>query len=257
MNRWGGQIHVSVPSCLTRLLVVAGIAGLTGMLVGCTSATRLGPPVTEPVVVRQIRQTITIDGDIDDWPDRPTVRIARSDPPPEGARARIGFGWDETHLYVAFIVSDLNLVSTETRRDARGLRDDGVMLLIDTLADHKDHWRGDDIFYRVNLTGTVVDARGLRDKSPNTTWDGGMKHAVTLQGTLNNNKDVDTGYIIEMAVPWTDIGITKPMPGKAAVGVNMVVYTRGAQEEDFGFYDWAKGPGLLRPDTFGKIVLSK
>ena len=248
---------MSVSSCLTRLLVVAGITGLTGVLGGCTSATRLGPPVTEPVVVPKTTQPITIDGKIEDWTTSAVVRIARSDPPAEGARTKVAFCWDDVFLYVAFIVSDLNLVSTETRRDARDLRDDGVMLLIDTRADHKDDWQGDDIFYRVNLTGTVVDARGLRDKSPNTTWDGGMKHAVTLQGTLNNNKDVDTGYIVEMAIPWTDIGITRPTPGKTAVGINMVVYTRGPQEEDFGFYDWAKGPGLLRPDTFGKIVLSK
>jgi hypothetical protein len=131
------------------------------------------------------------------------------------------------------------------------------MLLIDTQGDHSPDWQGDDIFYRVNLTGAVVDARGLLNKAPNVTWDGGMRHAVTLQGTLNNDEDVDTGYIVEMAIPWTDIGISKPLSGKTTLGVNMVVYVRGPQEEDFGSYDWAKGPGLLRPDSFGRILLSK
>jgi hypothetical protein len=36
----------------------------------------------------------------------------------------------------------------------------------------------------------------------------GVQHQVSIDGTLNNNNDTDTGFIIEFKIPWTAIGGT-------------------------------------------------
>ena len=42
-------------------------------------------------------------------------------------------------------------------------------------------------------------------------WDyPGMRSAVTLQGTLNNDTDVDQGWTVEIALPWAGLGL---LPG--------------------------------------------
>src|SRR2546427_318228 len=112
----------------------------------------------------------------------------------------------------------------------------------------------DDYQFLVNLNNAQGDQRGTgsgKDPAWNATW----ASTVSLQGTLNNNGDTDSGYIIEMAIPWSQIGVT-PSSG-TRLGVDLVVDDSDAGGT-YEAFDWAKiAPGSLgQPSLWKQIQLT-
>lgn len=138
--------------------------------------------------------------------------------------------WDDENLYVGFWVEEPFVVATLTERDSPVYEDNDVELFI----------AGKDAYYEleVNALGTVYEVlfiwedayekagysrlpefqrnlpgvrlfpgvgfshpRGQRIGFWN--WDfPGLKSAVHVDGTLNNNQDRDRGWTVELALPW-------------------------------------------------------
>lgn len=55
-------------------------------------------------------------------------------------------------------------------------------------------------------------SRGSVDCKSNSKWNGNAKIEVRLFGSLNDLKDIDTGYNVEMAISWEELDI-KPHSG--------------------------------------------
>lgn len=137
--------------------------------------------------------------------------------------------WDKDSLYFRFDVKDADLWSTQTERDDKLLYlDDMCEVLLDPRRDCSDLWLDDDIIYHVNLLGTVKDDRGEVDGGQDIGWNGNARCTVALDGTLNDSDDIDTGYAIEIAIPWTEIGRT---PSKGLeINVNYGCGDRDSEE---------------------------
>lgn len=137
--------------------------------------------------------------------------------------------WDEDSLYFRFDVKDADLWSTQTERDDQLLYlDDMCEILLDPRRDGGELWLDDDIIYHVNLLGTVKDDRGEVDGGQDIEWNGNAGFTVALDGTLNDSDDIDTGYTIEIAIPWTEIGKT---PSKGLrINVNYGCGDRDSEE---------------------------
>lgn len=116
--------------------------------------------------------------------------------------------WDEDSLYFRFDVEDSNLWATQTNHDDTLLYlDDMCEILLDPRNDKGKEWLEDDIIYHVNLLGTIKDDRGEKDGGQDVAWNGRARTTVFLRGTLNNNSDIDDGYVVEIAVPWSEIAV--------------------------------------------------
>lgn len=116
--------------------------------------------------------------------------------------------WDEDSLYFRFDVKDCNLWATQTNRDDTLLfLDDMCEVLLDPRNDRGEQWLEDDIIYHVNLLGTIKDDRGKIGGGQNVEWNGRARSSVFLRGTLNDNVDIDDGYVVEIAIPWSEIGV--------------------------------------------------
>ncbi|MGD0110953.1 MAG: sugar-binding protein, partial [Armatimonadota bacterium] len=75
----------------------------------------------------------------------------------------------------------------------------------------------------------------LRDASgrwrPDPSWITGtqtVKYAVSIEGTLNNPADVDTGYTVECAIPWKFLGGEAPVSKE--IGFNVICWQQGENE---------------------------
>jgi hypothetical protein len=140
--------------------------------------------------------------------------------------------WDDTHLYVGYWVEEPFVTATLTERDAPIYQDNDVELFI----------AGKDGYYEleINALGTIYEvfflweeaywrkgyaampefaanAPGRRpfngvafDKHPRGVrlgfweWDfPGLQVGVWIDGTLNDNRDRDRGWTVEVALPWT------------------------------------------------------
>lgn len=149
-------------------------------------------------------------------------------------KTQVALSWDEDNLYVAYWVEEPNLQASLTERDAPIYRDNDVELFI----------AGKDAYYEfeINTYGTIYEVFFIWDEAfeksgyaalpefdrqaekvrtfygvgyknhPRGTrtgywnWDfPGLKSAVQYQGTLNDSTDIDQGWTVELALPWSSM----------------------------------------------------
>jgi hypothetical protein len=201
----------------------------------------------EPLAVGRATTPITVDGVLNDWTGASAVQFSgRSN----GATTYLA--WDATNLYVAFEVTDTQLSALQTTRDSGNLwQDDAVEVYIDTRNDRATAMQPDDYQFLVNLNNGQVDLRGT-GTGKDVSWNGTWASAVRLQGTLNSHGDSDTGYTVEIAIPWTQIGVT-PVTGMV-LGIDLVVDDSDpASATPYQTFDWAR----IAPNPYAQPSLWK
>lgn len=125
--------------------------------------------------------------------------------------------YDDANIYALFVCSDPDVFALHEGRDAMLWESDCVELFF--LPD-----AGSPIYYEFEVSprNDVFDARivnsgsgGFRRWAP--AWNCGIQTAVTVRGTLNDWRDTDAGYTVEIAIPiaaFEDANGTKPLKGQ-------------------------------------------
>ena len=189
---------------------------------------------------------------IDGKPDEPLWKnAARSEPFRDlvhGTKThydtRAAVRWDDEYLYVAYWIEEPDVKATLTERDAPIYRDNDVELFIAgadgyyefeinayaTIYEVLFFW--DDAFQRngyasmpefnrtdplarpFNGVGFKTHPRGKRIGF--WSWDfPGLKKAVHVDGTLNDSRDKDIGWTVELALPWKGLSILARGDGRS------------------------------------------
>lgn len=176
--------------------------------------------------------------------------LSSQDPRRSDNRVMVKTLWDMKNLYIAYRVWDHDLRAKVTSRDGPGLsRDDIVEFLIDPHNKKDSCWGPEDIIYHINLLGETKDDRGTEDCRSDATWNGNARFTVLLSGSINDSTDVDTGYTVEVAVPWGELGI---VPSEnATLGIDFGNGDSGI------FFDWVGAWPFRSPYAFGDLVLKK
>lgn len=150
-----------------------------------------------------------IDGLLDDtaWRDAPWsaefVDIEGDLRPAPAWPTRMKMAWDDTHLYIAGHMAEPDLWATLVDRDAVIYHDDDFEVFLDPDGDNHLYYE-----LEVNALNTVWDLlliKPYRDGGPAVNaWDiAGLRTAVHCDGTLNTPSDTDTGWTVEIAIPWS------------------------------------------------------
>jgi hypothetical protein len=151
---------------------------------------------------------IQVDGKTDEkaWQAAPWtgdfVDIEGDAKPKPRFRTRAKMLWDENFFYIAAELEEPHVSGTLTQRDAVIFYDNDFEVFIDPNGDNHEYYE-----IEINALNTVWDlflAIPYKDAGQAlNTWDiAGMKTAVRIQGTLNDPRDMDTGWSVEMALPW-------------------------------------------------------
>jgi chitodextrinase len=216
-------------------------AGNTSALSATASATTPGATSTT-YDAAYVTTPLTIDGGLADWGSIPGVTLADASgrtPSSLDNQAVVRLAWDATYLYAAYTVTDTELQAAVTTADSGALyKDDAIELYIDTLNNDGAQMQVDDYQFLVSVAGQLTDERGT-GSGKDLSWDGaGSRQAVVRTGTLNGGTlGTDSGYVIELAIRWADLGVSSPA-GKT-VGIELAVDDRddnGATNQSF---DWA------------------
>ena len=178
--------------------------------------------VQEPREVACVRASapVRVDGVADEaawdhavWTE-PFVDIRGDDGPAPGLATRARLLWDDQYLYVHADMAAPHLWATLRERDDTIWHDDDFEVFLDPDGDGLDYYE-----VEVNALGTVLDLfldrpYAQRGKA-NLGWNlPGLQVGVHLRGTLNDPSDLDEGWSVEMAIPWTDLRA----PGADAFG---------------------------------------
>ncbi len=170
------------------------------------SASRTGSSLGELVLhVPHLPGSITLDGDTDDpgWTQPPGP--ARTGPflMPDGSEARpysnTRLVWGDGHLYLALYAADEDIETRTTQAD-------GPLWLDDS---YRVTFEGPGVQYviEVSPTGVVTDAIRRAGGGYDYSWSSGVHVSPERDGTVNDPRDMDEEWVIEMAVPFESLGM--------------------------------------------------
>lgn len=169
---------------------------------------RIESIVPEHYVAYRTAGPLEIDGRLDEpsWQRAAWTRyfadIEGRDRPEPRFHTRAKVLWDDEFLYVAADLEEPDVWATLTQRDAVIYHDNDFEVFIDPDGDTHQYYE-----FEINAHGTAWDlllVRPYRDGGPyvNAWQISGLLSAVHVWGTLNDARDVDQGWSVELAFPW-------------------------------------------------------
>ncbi|MFN0053803.1 MAG: sugar-binding protein [Planctomycetales bacterium] len=117
-------------------------------------------------------------------------------------RTRAKMTWDADFFYVAAEMEEPHVWGTLTKHDAVIFHDNDFELFIDPDGDNHEYYE-----FEINALNTGWDLflpRPYKDggRAENRWEIPGLKTAIGVAGTLNDPSDTDTGWCVEIAIPW-------------------------------------------------------
>jgi len=146
--------------------------------------------------------------------------------------------WDNKFLYFAFDCADTNIVSPNRERDDHVYSDDCVEMFILPEFRSRTYWE-----LVIGPSGSIFDSIqskkyyqwGFTGRKEETIQ--GLRTGIELRGTLNQQDDVDQGYSVEVAFPFSELpGYSRTVPQAGHRLHFMLVRLDRQSEEQFGTY---------------------
>jgi hypothetical protein len=198
------------------LRLFCGIIVATGFFVALAAEPKRYTCVRASAAVR-------IDGKLDDaawrraaWTDW-FVDIEGPAKPKPRFRTRAKMLWDDNYFYVAAELEEPDIWATLTRHDSVIFHDNDFEVFLNPTGDTRNYFE-----FEINALNTGWDLflnkpYRLGGKADNGWEIPGLRTAVAINGTLNDSKDKDRGWTVEIAFPWEAFrdrsGVGRPMPG--------------------------------------------
>ncbi len=206
-----------------RALGVSSSVGWVMALVGCAThgpaTDRPLPPDHPRVYTADHTSTpIVVDGLLDEpawqrasW-TADFIDIEGDTKPTPRHRSRAKMCWDDEYFYVAAELDEPDLWGVLTDRDAIIYHDNDFEIFIDPDGDRCEYDE-----YEINVLGTEMDLRMSRPYrnggNYDLTWDfEGVRSAIALRGTVNDPSNRDSGWTVEVAIPWSSMADTANVP---------------------------------------------
>lgn len=157
---------------------------------------------------------IQVDGVLDEW-ELP-IDIKHTSDLPYQNKVNCGLYWDVTYLYVAFKVSDYQLCVNESKdNNPRLYLSDAVEIYLDSKNDSQEKMDLNDYQLLISLTGDKTIFKGDKQQMQHGSQVPKDHEATNIiihtksviYGSINNSTDIDSGYQVEIAIPWSAVGI--------------------------------------------------
>ena len=192
---------------------------------------------------------LQIDGRLDDasWRKAPWtgwfVDIEGARKPGPRLHTRVKMLWDEQFFYVAAELEEPHVWATLTEHDSVIFHDNDFEVFLNPSGDGRNYFE-----FEINALNTGWDLflpKPYREggKADNS-WDiPGLRTAVSVNGTLNNPRDTDHGWTVEMAFPWTAFASRAPVSRPAAGAEWRVNFSRVEWRTNVVDGKYVKPPG--------------
>jgi hypothetical protein len=254
------------------------LAGLGYFLHGGQAPPRKLPPHPKGYVCYRAAKPPKIDGQLDDdaWKQAPWtdwfVDIEGDAKPKPRFRTRAKMLWDDDYFYVGAYLEEPHVWGTLTEHDSVIFQDNDFEVFIDP--DGDNHEYGEFEINALNTTWDLLLTRPYRDQGRAVNaWEiPGLKHAVHVDGTLNDARDTDRGWSVELAFPWKVLKELTSQPAPPRDGdqwrVNFsrvewrheVVDGKYRKVKDQREDNWVWSPqwaiDMHRPETWGYVQFS-
>jgi hypothetical protein len=173
-------------------------------------------PDRQRYVCYKTEKPLVIDGVLNEeaWQAAPNTRafvdIEGSSKPAPTWKTTAKMLWDDQYFYVSADLEEPHLWSLLTERDSVIFHDNDFEVFIDPDGDTQDYYE-----LEINALGTEWDLlleRPYRDGGTalHAFDTPGLISAVHMRGTVNDARDVDQGWSVEIAIPWAALAPLAP-----------------------------------------------
>ncbi len=187
-------------------------------------AITLGAQAPNRYTCARAAKPVQIDGRLDDaaWEAAPWTAdfldIEGAAKPRPRFRTRAKMLWDDEYLYIGAELEEPHVWATLTKHDSVIFRDNDFEVFLNPSGDGRNYFE-----FEINALNTSWDlflAKPYREGGKaDDSWEiPGLKTAVAVRGTVNNPRDRDQGWTVEIAIPWGAFGsrapVKRPAPGE-------------------------------------------
>ena len=187
--------------------VVSVAAGLITALIATAGA--MHAPTPKQYIAHRTSRSLVIDGKLNDaaWRNAPWtdlfVDIEGDAKPKPRFDTRVKMLWDDQYLYVGADLREPHVWATLTAHDSVIFHDPDFEVFIDPNGDSLEYYE-----FEINALGTYWDLFLPKPykqggKASNAWEIPGLKSAVYVDGTINDARDNDRGWSVELAFPWS------------------------------------------------------
>ena len=222
---------------------------------------------------------VTIDGKLDDaaWQAAPWseefVDIEGGSKPRPRFRTRMKMLWDDQYLYIAARLEEPHVWGTLKQHDSVIFYDNDFEVFIDP--DGDGHLYAELELNALNTTWDLLLTRPYKDDGKAIdAWEiPGLRSAVHVEGTLNDPRDTDRAWSVEIAWPWKSLAELSNAPSPPLAGhlwrINFsrvewrheIVEGKYRKIKDQREDNWVWSPqGVIdmhRPERWGIVQFSK
>ena len=151
--------------------------------------------------------------------------------------------WDDRFLYIGAELEEPHVWATLTAHDSVIFHDNDFEVFLNPSGDGRNYFE-----FEINALNTSWDLflpKPYREggKADNG-WDiPGLQTGVAIDGTLNDPKDRDRGWTVEIAIPWTAYVSRAPVQRPAAGDEWRVNFSRVEWQIDTSSGRYVKVPG--------------
>ena len=160
---------------------------------------------------RMAKRPIKVDGKLKehDWKQAVLISdfedIEGASKPKPAFSTTVKMMWDSQYLYIGAVLEEPHLWGTLKKHDDIIYRDHDFEVFIDPMGDGEQYFE-----IEINVLGTIMDLFMNKPYKKGGTFDmgwntNGMLSKIIANGTINDNSDIDSGWTVEMAIPFTAI----------------------------------------------------
>lgn len=209
-----------------RLQLCSTLAAAASLAIGLSAAPPTDNDMLAPFahpkgyVAHRATSPIAMDGALTDpawesaaWSEA-FVDIVGDQLPKPRFRTRVKMLWDDEALYIAAELEEPHVWATLTEHDTVIFHDNDFEVFIDP--DGDNHLYGELELNALNTTWDLLLTKPYKDggKAVNAWEIIGLRSAVLIDGTLNDPKDRDRGWTLEIRWPWKGLkelsGVSMP-----------------------------------------------
>jgi hypothetical protein len=229
--------------------------GIAGLLICWAMNAQDAVPRYE---VRRAAAPLNIDGKLDEkaWQAAAPIELMFPWDSQTGAKQKTiaKLLWDDQYLYVGYECEDTDIVAVFTERDDPTYRDDAVEIFINPMPTQTTIYFGLEMNARAVLYDYLMYNARYTFKRFNLQ---GVKLVSNIRGTLNMRGDTDSGWTLEVAIPWENFEEFSKRPENGTVWTANLNRWDGV-EPNRRLSMWSnsllKTPNPHAPARFGQLV---
>jgi hypothetical protein len=193
-----------------RALLVLIVLVYAGMVSGQADLKNAGLS-NKKYTANAVKRAIVVDGKLAerDWKSAAIISdfedIEGGTKPKPTFNTTVKMMWDSQYLYIGAVLQEPHLWGTLKKYDDIIYRDHDFEVFLDPTGDAEHYFE-----IEINVLGTIMDLYMNKPYKKGGTFDlgwnaTGIISAVHVDGTINNNADIDSNWTVEMAIPFSAI----------------------------------------------------